>query len=61
MLAEILLYRGIDVSYESIRAWNNKFSSTITTNIYKKRSYKPGDLWHMDEVRVTICGEVYWL
>ena len=60
-IAEISLHRDIDASYETIRVWNNKFSSTIAANIRKKRAYKSGDRWHMDEVRVVICGEVYWL
>jgi putative transposase len=60
-VSEILLYRGIELSYELIRDWSNKFGPIFTHNISKKRSFKPGDKWHMDEVRVVINKEVYWL
>ncbi|KIE05815.1 Integrase catalytic region [Candidatus Jidaibacter acanthamoeba] len=60
-ISEILLYRNIEVSHESIREWNKKFGSIIANNIRKKRSYIPGDKWHLDEMRVVIRREVFWL
>ena len=60
-ISEILLYRNIEVSHESIREWNKKFGSIIANNIGKKRSYIPGDKWHLDEMRVVIRREVFWL
>lgn len=60
-VSEILLYRGIDVSHETIREWSNKFGPIFAQNIDKKRSWCPGDKWHMDEVRIVMNGEVYWL
>jgi putative transposase len=60
-IVEILAYRGIDVSHEAIRYWVNKFGPIFTQNILKKRSWKPGDKWHFDEVRIVMNGEVYWL
>jgi putative transposase len=60
-VSEILLYRGIDVSHETIREWSNKFGPIFMQNINKKRIWKPGDKWHMDEVRIVMNGEVYWL
>jgi len=57
---ELMLIRGIDVSYETIRRWNLKFAPT-----YKKalRPYQSpaSDKWHLDEVCLKIHGQYYWL
>jgi len=57
---ELMLIRGIDVSYETIRRWSLKFGPT-----YKKalRSYQSpaSDKWHLDEVCLKIQGKYYWL
>jgi putative transposase len=57
---ELMLIRGIDVSYETIRTWSLKFGPT-----YKKalRSYQSpaSDKWHLDEVGLRIQGKYYWL
>ncbi|WP_039455516.1 IS6 family transposase [Candidatus Jidaibacter acanthamoebae] len=60
-ISEILLYRNIEVSYESNRKWNKKFGRIIANNIRSKRQYAPQDKWHLDEMRVVIGGEVFWL
>ena len=60
-IMEMLAYRGIIVSHEAIRYWCNKFGPIFAHNITKKRKWKPGDKWHIDEVRVVINKEVYWL
>ncbi|MBA8667562.1 IS6 family transposase [Holosporaceae bacterium 'Namur'] len=60
-ICEILLYRNIEVSHESIREWNAKFGPIIANNIRKQRRYTPQDKWHLDEMRVSIRGEVFWL
>lgn len=57
---EMLLERGIDVSYETLRRWVIKFGPTIAPGL-RRRAYRPGDIWHLDEVRVTVRGEKHWL
>ena len=57
---EILLKRGIDVSYETIRRWVAKFAPQIARNL-RRRQAPPGDVWHLDEVVVTISGRKFWL
>jgi len=57
---EMLLKRGIDVSYETIRRWVAKFALQITRNL-RRRQARPGDVWHLDEVAVTISGRKFWL
>ena len=57
MLAE----RGIDVSYESIRKWCNKFGPAYARSIRNRRG-SLGDTWFMDEVYiVTVRGERRYL
>jgi putative transposase len=56
----MMLYRGICVTYEAIRYWCCKFSRIFANQIRRRRP-KPGYKWHLDEVRVEIKGEVFWL
>ena len=55
-----MLYRGICVTYEAIRYWCHKFSQTFANQIRRRRP-KPKRKWHLDEMRVQIKGEVFWL
>jgi len=57
---EMLLERGIDVSYETIRRWTVKFGPQIAQNL-RRRQARPGDVWHMDEVVVKIADRSFWL
>jgi len=57
---EMMLERGIDVSYESIRRWSVKLGPLIA-HILRRRQPRPGDVWHLDEVVVKIAGRSYWL
>ncbi len=59
-IEKMMLYRGIEVSYESIRDWVNKFSLPAAKKIRKCRA-KVSDKWHLDEVRIKIRGQIYWL
>ena len=56
----MLLERGIDVSYETVRRWIVKFGPGIARN-RRRRQAHPGDIWHLDEGRVEISGRVFWL
>jgi putative transposase len=58
-VSERLLYRGIDVSYETIRQWCIKFGPHFK-NVIKKRASRPSDKWHLDEQQ-RIRGETYYL
>ena len=57
---EMLLERGIDVSYETVRRWTRKFGPQIARNL-RRRQARPGDVWHLDEVVVKISGRSFWL
>ena len=62
---DLLHERGIDISYETVRAWWNRFGPMFAAEIRKKRSASMRGLprwrWHLDEVLVRINGEIYYL
>ena len=62
---DILHERGIDVSYETVRAWWNRFGPLFASEIRTKRSASmrviPQWRWHLDEVFVRINGETHYL
>jgi hypothetical protein len=49
---ELMLERGIIVSYETIRRWCAKFGQTYA-NALRRRQPQPGDKWHLDEVFIS--------
>ncbi|GAB7541137.1 hypothetical protein CS8_008000 [Cupriavidus sp. 8B] len=52
--------RGIVVSYETIRRWCDKFGAGFAHRVKATRR-KPGSIWHLDEMFVTLRGEPYLL
>jgi putative transposase len=57
---ELMLERGIVVSYETIRRWCAKFGQTYA-NALRRRQPRPGDKWHLDEVFIKINGRLQYL
>jgi transposase-like protein len=53
---DLLAERGIDVSYETVRCWANKFGPAIAANIRRARG-RADNVWHLDEMVVRINGE----
>ena len=45
---DLLAERGIDVTYETVRCWVNKFGPAISANIRKARG-RGDSVWHLDE------------
>jgi hypothetical protein len=60
MVEEMLVARGIELTYETVRCCPTKFGLAIARRI---RSTAPGrgDKWHLDEVIVTINARKHWL
>ena len=52
---ELMLQRGVVVSYETIRQWCAKFGPGYAAGL-RRRQPRPGDKWHLDEVFLTING-----
>jgi hypothetical protein len=48
---ELMLARGVVVSYETIRRWCDKFGQAYANQLRRRRP-RPGDKWHLDEVFV---------
>jgi putative transposase len=57
---ELLLVRGVIVSYETIRQWCRKFGQEYANQL-RRRHPRPGDKWHLDEVFLTIPGARHYL
>ena len=61
---DLLHERGIDVSYETVRYWWNRFGPLFSSEI-RKRRVRHGSYslwrWHRDEVFVRINGETHYL
>jgi len=57
---EMLAHRGVDVSYETVRAWTLKFGPKIAANL-RRRKQPPSPRWHLDEMVSTIAGEHVWI
>jgi putative transposase len=57
---ELLLARGVIVTYEAIRQWCRKFGQSYANQLRRRRP-RPGDRWHLDEVFLTIRGERHYL
>ena len=62
---DLLHERGIDICYETVRAWWNRFGPMFAADIRRKRSASMrGHIqwrWHLDEVFVRINGKVNYL
>ncbi|MDO0929896.1 IS6 family transposase [Streptomyces sp. TG1A-8] len=52
---ELLLGRGVFVSYETVRRWCARFGQAYASALRRRRP-RPGDKWHLDEVFVRISG-----
>jgi len=57
---ELMLDRGVAVSYESIRRWCHKFGPHFAAEIRRQRP-QPKDKWHLDEVFIKMGGRTYYL
>jgi putative transposase len=62
---DLLHERGIDISYETVRFWWNRFGPLFAAEIRRKRCERlrswPHWRWHLDEMFVKINGEKHYL
>ena len=62
---DLLHELGIEISYETVRAWWNRFGPLFAAGIRKERSASmrgsPQWRWHLDEVFVRINGDTHCL
>jgi hypothetical protein len=57
---DLLAERGVTVSYEAIRYWCLKFGPTYARTLRRKQG-RLGDIWHVDELFITIQGQRLYL
>src|SRR3954470_4639651 len=60
LVEEMLLERGVVISYETIRRGALKFGPGDARRLRRKTPSRR-DIWHLDEVVVTIAGQKHWL
>lgn len=59
LVEAMLLERGIAVSNETIRRWGKKFGPGYAHRLPRKLP-RASDVWHLDEMLVTIAGRKHW-
>jgi putative transposase len=57
---EMMMARGVIVSYETIRGWSRKFGQAYANGLRRRRP-RPGDKWHLDEMFIKIHGKTHYL
>ena len=55
---EMMLARGVLVTYETVHQWCRKFGQTFANGLRRRRARpgdtRPGDKWHLDEMFIKI-------
>ena len=51
---------SVALSYETVREWCPKFGQTYANGL-RRKSPRPGDRWHLDEVFLKINGRLHYL
>ena len=57
---EMLAKRGGVLTYETVREWCLKFGQKYANDL-RRRTPRPGDRWHLDEVFLKINGRIHYL
>src|SRR4029450_4334508 len=57
---EMLAVRGGSLTYETVREGGLKFGQTYANGL-RRKSPRPGDQWHLDEVFLKINGQLNYL
>ena len=62
---DLLFERGIDVCYDTVRMWWNRFGPMFAGDICRQRVNATRSFhhwrWHLDEVYVKINGDMHYL
>jgi putative transposase len=62
---DLLHERGIDISYETVRYWWNRFGPMFAAQICRRRVERMRAFthrrWHLDEMYLKINGELHYL
>ena len=56
----MMAVRGVVLTYETVRYWAQKFGAIYAKRL-RARAARPRDRWHLDEVYLSINGELQYL
>ena len=59
-IEDVLAERGLDISYETVRRWVNKFGPMFARKLRQRRP-RASSQWHLDEMAALIRGQQFWL
>ena len=60
-VAELLLERGLEVTHETVRAWEFRFAPLVAGQLRAKRRGQAGVSWYLDETYVKVGGRWCYL
>ena len=60
-LPEMFLIRGIEFSYEAVRDWEVKLTSSLIDNRRRQRKGRIGKSWYVDETYIKLNGRWCYL
>ena len=60
-VAELLLQRGFEVSYETVRTWEFRFAPMVSERLRSRRRGKAGRSWYVDETYIKVSGRWCYL
>ena len=60
-VSELLLQRGFEISYETIRTWEFRFAPLVSKNLRAKRRGVAGRSWYLDETYIKVSGRWRYL
>jgi transposase-like protein len=60
-VSELLLQRGFEVSYETIRMWEFRLAPLVSENLRAKRRGVAGRSWYLDETYIKVSGKCRYL
>ncbi len=60
-VAELLLQRGFEISHETIRAWEFRFTPLVSEKLRSKRRGVAGRSWYLDETYIKVNGRWRYL
>ena len=60
-VTELLLQRGFEVSYETVRIWEFRFAPLVSENLRAKRRGAAGHSWYLDETYIKVSGRWRYL
>ena len=58
---EMMARRGIQLTYETVREWCDKFGPYYAEELRRRNKRKLGSKWHLDEVFLKIKGVQHYL